>query len=124
MELEGLHVPTRAPWLPDLKQSCSPFFQGKHDDQVDALGLEGQLLDRWAPGGVPKVEPWVSSAPPHSMAALTILRSKQCELLIEHEPKSWLLAALFSDGACNVDGVKSPDHLVSGFLSPAAFCAA
>jgi hypothetical protein len=57
MELDGLYVPARAPWLSDLKAELLAFPTGKHDDQVDALGLVGQLLDKWAPGGVPKLEP-------------------------------------------------------------------
>jgi predicted phage terminase large subunit-like protein len=57
MELDGLYVPARAPWLPDLKAELLSFPRGKHDDQVDALGLVGQLLDKWAPGGVSKLEP-------------------------------------------------------------------
>ena len=57
MELDGLYVPARAPWLPDLKAELLAFPTGKHDDQVDALGLAGQLLDKWAPGGVPKIDP-------------------------------------------------------------------
>ena len=57
MELDGLYVPARAPWLADLKAELLAFPTGKHDDQVDALGLVGQLLDKWAPGGVPKLEP-------------------------------------------------------------------
>jgi len=57
MELDGLYVPARAPWLADLKAELIAFPTGKHDDQVDALGLVGQLLDKWAPGGVPKLEP-------------------------------------------------------------------
>jgi hypothetical protein len=32
-------------------------FEGKHDDQVDALGLVGQLMDKYQPGYVPKKEP-------------------------------------------------------------------
>ena len=50
-------MPARAPWLQDLKAELLAFPTGKHDDQVDALGLVGQLLDKWAPGGVPKLEP-------------------------------------------------------------------
>jgi hypothetical protein len=57
MELDGLYVPARAPWLSDGKAELPSFPRGKHDDQVDALGLAGQLLDKWAPGGVPKIEP-------------------------------------------------------------------
>jgi hypothetical protein len=30
------------------------FPEGKHDDQVDALGLVGQLMDRYVPGYIPK----------------------------------------------------------------------
>jgi len=30
------------------------FPAGKHDDQVDALGLIGQLLDQMVPGQKPK----------------------------------------------------------------------
>jgi hypothetical protein len=32
------------------------FPAGKHDDQVDALGLVGQLLDRMVKGTAPKVK--------------------------------------------------------------------
>ena len=39
------------------KAELLAFSTGKHDDQVDALVLVGQLLDKWAPGGVPKLEP-------------------------------------------------------------------
>jgi hypothetical protein len=63
MELDGLYVPARAPWLPDLKAELLAFPTGKHDDQVDALGLVGQL-DKWAPGGVPKLEPGSFRPPP------------------------------------------------------------
>jgi len=57
MEPDGLYVPARVPWLPDLKAELLAFPRGRHDDIVDALGLAGQLLDMWAPGGVPKLEP-------------------------------------------------------------------
>jgi phage terminase large subunit-like protein len=39
----GLY-PSRAPWLADLRSELLSFPAGKHDDQVDALGLIGQLL--------------------------------------------------------------------------------
>src|SRR5262249_35218444 len=42
--------------LADLKAELLAFPTGKHDDQVDELGLVGQLLDKWAPGGVPKID--------------------------------------------------------------------
>jgi hypothetical protein len=37
---------------------------------VDALGLAGQLLDKWAPGGVPKLEPDAFRPPPIDYVAL------------------------------------------------------
>lgn len=46
----GLYVPTSAPWFADLRAELLSFPAGKHDDQVDALGLVGQLLDRMVPG--------------------------------------------------------------------------
>jgi predicted phage terminase large subunit-like protein len=44
--LEGLRVPINAPWYADLKAEMMAFPAGKFDDQVDALGLVGQLLDK------------------------------------------------------------------------------
>jgi predicted phage terminase large subunit-like protein len=49
MALDGLHVPANAPWLADLRAELLAFPTGRHDDQVDALGLIGQLLDRMVP---------------------------------------------------------------------------
>jgi predicted phage terminase large subunit-like protein len=54
MALDGLYVPTDAPWYEALRSELLAFPSGKHDDQVDALGLAGQLLDWMAPGVVPK----------------------------------------------------------------------
>jgi predicted phage terminase large subunit-like protein len=41
----GLYVPSGAEWWPALRSELLTFPAGKHDDQVDALGLIGQLLD-------------------------------------------------------------------------------
>jgi predicted phage terminase large subunit-like protein len=46
MALEGLYVPAGAPWLADFRSELLSFPAGRHDDQVDAIGLIGQLLDR------------------------------------------------------------------------------
>ena len=54
MALEGLYVPTHASWYPSLRSELLSFPAGKHDDQVDALGLVGQLLDQMVPGQAPK----------------------------------------------------------------------
>lgn len=54
MALEGLYVPVNAAWYPDLRSELLSFPAGKHDDQVDALGLVGQLLDRMLKGTATK----------------------------------------------------------------------
>jgi predicted phage terminase large subunit-like protein len=56
MELDGLYVPARAPWLADLKAELLAFPTGKHDDIVDALGLVGQLLDKFSAAIRPQPE--------------------------------------------------------------------
>jgi len=56
MALEGLYVPINADWYPDLRSELLSFPAGKHDDQVDALGLVGQLLDKMTSGQKP-IEP-------------------------------------------------------------------
>lgn len=53
MALEGLYVPINAEWYPDLRSELLSFPAGKHDDQVDALGLVGQLLDKMTSGQHP-----------------------------------------------------------------------
>ena len=53
----GLYVPTHAHWYPALRAELLSFPAGKFDDQVDALGLIGQLLDRITAGQNPKPPP-------------------------------------------------------------------
>ena len=48
--LDGLYVPERAPWYAAFRAEMLTFPAGKHDDQVDALGLVGQFLDLMVPG--------------------------------------------------------------------------
>ena len=42
--------PEHAPWFAEFKRELLSFPAGKHDEQVDALGLIGQLLDQMVPG--------------------------------------------------------------------------
>ncbi|MBB4642359.1 phage terminase large subunit [Rhizorhapis suberifaciens] len=56
MAMQGLHVPREAPWLSDLISEMMSFPVGVHDDQADALGLCGQLMDRMGMGDAPKDE--------------------------------------------------------------------
>ncbi len=63
MALEGLYVPVNADWYPDFESEMLSFPMGKHDDQVDALGLVGQLLDKMTAGvtrgsATPAVDRW------------------------------------------------------------------
>jgi len=44
-------------WLLKMFKTLRAFPEGKHDDQVDALGLVGQLMDKYQPGYGPKKEP-------------------------------------------------------------------
>lgn len=46
MAVDGLRIPAAAAWRTDFESELMSFPVGKHDDQVDALGLVGQLLDR------------------------------------------------------------------------------
>ena len=55
MALNGLHMPVHAPWYSALRSELLSFPAGKHDDQVDALGLVGQFLDRMTAGSEPIV---------------------------------------------------------------------
>jgi predicted phage terminase large subunit-like protein len=63
MALDGLHIPAGADWRADLEAELMSFPAGKHDDQVDALGLVGQLLDTMtrgqpAPGAKAPLDRW------------------------------------------------------------------
>ncbi|CAL8974459.1 hypothetical protein RHODGE_RHODGE_03316 [Rhodoplanes serenus] len=53
MALSGLYVPVNEPWWPGLRAELLGFPAGRHDDQVDALGLVGQLLDTIMHGRAP-----------------------------------------------------------------------
>ena len=54
MALQGLYIPTNAPWFSEFKRELP---SGKHDDQVDALGLVRQLVDLMVPGQKPRPLP-------------------------------------------------------------------
>lgn len=50
MAQDGIYAPFAAPWFAELRSELLSFPAGKHDDQVDALGLVGQLLDKMMSG--------------------------------------------------------------------------
>lgn len=53
MAMRGLRVLASAPWLDDFRSELLTFPAAKHDDQVDALGLVGQIMDKLAGGRKP-----------------------------------------------------------------------
>lgn len=54
--IRGLRIKKDAPFLSDLISEMMSFPVGVHDDQVDALGLIGQLIDKMSAGNKPKPE--------------------------------------------------------------------
>lgn len=79
MALEGLYCPVNAPWYADFRSELLSFPAGKHDDQVDALGLVGQLLDKMMSGI--KLKPVVP-----------VLRDRWDKAFGETESNSWKTA--------------------------------
>jgi predicted phage terminase large subunit-like protein len=62
--MKGLHILKDAPWKADLIAEMMSFPVGVHDDQVDALGLVGQLLDRMETGALtPDIKPKPKALP-------------------------------------------------------------
>lgn len=49
MAMKGLYCPFGAPWFAEFRRELLLFDAGKNDDQVDALGLIGQVLDKMIP---------------------------------------------------------------------------
>lgn len=56
MAMQGLYVNTNAPYYHDFRAELLSFPAGKHDDQVDALSLIGQMLDHIVPADGPPEE--------------------------------------------------------------------
>jgi predicted phage terminase large subunit-like protein len=70
MAMGGLYVKFDAPFYTDLMPELMSFPVGVHDDQVDALGLVGQLIDKMTAGqhdkppGPPALKPGQVVLPP------------------------------------------------------------
>lgn len=71
MAMNGLFIHSAAPFMADFITEMMSFPVGVHDDQVDALGLVGQLLDRMQPGAKDKPQEDKISVPlGHTMLPL------------------------------------------------------
>lgn len=57
MSLLGLYCPKDAKWYPEFEREMLTFPTGVHDDQVDAMGLAGQLIDKMIAGQKPPPPP-------------------------------------------------------------------
>lgn len=69
MAMNGLYCPFDAPWFPDFKAELMTFPNGNNDDQVDALSLIGQVLDKMITGSAAdttKEKPKVFSTDPET----------------------------------------------------------
>jgi predicted phage terminase large subunit-like protein len=78
MGIEGLYVPVHAKWYAAFRNELLSFPSGKHDDQVDALGLVGQLLDRMIKGtALPEENPPIVGVRDMTMAEAVKLTPKR-----------------------------------------------
>lgn len=68
MAMGGMHVLRGASYLSDLISEMMSFPVGAHDDQVDALGLAGQLIAKMDFGARPEDEKPPVGAPPRVVA--------------------------------------------------------
>lgn len=50
-----VYLPSKAPWMADFTSELLMFPAGKHDDQVDAFGLIGRMIDDMIPASKPKL---------------------------------------------------------------------
>lgn len=75
-----VYLPHNAPWVADLLTETLNFPVGKHDDQVDALGLIGRMLDTMSSGRAPKP----SDPPPNKWA-----RAFKQRAIDRNRPPSW-----------------------------------
>lgn len=55
MAMGKVYLPSGAQWLADFERELLSFPAGKNDDQVDACGLLGRLLDKMVAAHVPQV---------------------------------------------------------------------
>lgn len=60
MDMDGLYVPVDEPWYADFEKELLSFPASRNDDQVDALALIGQILDKMVSGNFSAAAPEVA----------------------------------------------------------------
>lgn len=70
-----VYFPKFLPWFPELRREMLVFPSGKNDDQVDALGLIGQVLDIMVRGDPPEK--------PKDIRKVLSMNQSECTLTLE-----------------------------------------
>ena len=78
MAVQGLYVHKESVYYEAFRAELLSFPAGKHDDQIDPLGLIGQMLDHIVPGEAPPAKP----EPPRFIQDITL------DELFENQPSS------------------------------------
>jgi hypothetical protein len=75
MSMDGLYVPTHASWYPEFRRELLSFPAGRNDDQVDSIGLIGQVLDKMIAGH--------TAAPPPEKAKVLSTNPIDCTVTLD-----------------------------------------
>ena len=78
MAVQGLYIHKESLYYEAFRAELLSFPAGKHDDQIDTLGLIGQMLDHIVPGEAPPAKP----LPPRFIQDITL------DELFENQPYS------------------------------------
>jgi hypothetical protein len=116
MAMLRLYVPILASWYSALRSELLSFPAGKYDDQVDALGLIGQLLDRITAGQRP-ITPRVEKPNPYRPMYEEF---QECSIKLLCVGRPWKTARHFGhNNASRL--VASPPHHAADVDRPWAF---
>lgn len=86
MAMAGLYLPN-ADWVSEFRRELLTFPAGVHDDQVDALGLIGQLLDHVSAGRVPKENKAQPTSPTYEVVDGRVMANMSVRAIIEAKMK-------------------------------------
>jgi hypothetical protein len=104
MAMLGLYVRQGAPWFAELRAELLNFPAGRHDDQVDALGLVSQLLEKINAGQKPK-------PPENSPGTMTVAGNLAFQsgalFLVQVNPSTASTANVTAGGSATLAGTKA-----------------